>query len=76
LMDRSRLAEFLEQAFKPKKTNRRSLGQRVLRRWRRRLDHFELEASLEIFRLMIIKIWADEFMKGEFPLESGGSRSR
>ncbi|HEX7342995.1 MAG TPA: asparagine synthase-related protein [bacterium] len=76
LMDRPRLVEFLEQAFKPKKTNRRSLGQRAQRRWRRRLDRFELEASLEIFRLMIVKIWADEFMKGEFPLESGGSRRR
>ena len=72
LLDRSRLMEFLEQAFRPKKATRRSLKQRALRRLRRRLDRFELEVSLEIFRLMIVKIWAEEFLRGEFVLGSGG----
>ena len=76
LIDRSRLVEFVERAFKPRKTNRRSLRQRALRRLRRRLDRFELEVSLEIFRLMIVKIWADEFLNGEFVLGSGGHKER
>jgi asparagine synthetase B (glutamine-hydrolysing) len=69
LIDGGRLQQFLDKAFAPIKPNRRSLPNRIRRRIRKRLDRFELETSLEIFRLMIIKIWADEFLQGEFKLD-------
>jgi len=69
LFDRRQLELFLERAFRPVTINRRSLWRRAKRKIQRRLDHYELETDLELFRLMILKVWAGEFLQGNFDLD-------
>jgi hypothetical protein len=69
LIDRSQLEHYLEWAFRPIEINRRSLKRRLRRKIRQRLDRYDLEVSLELFRLMMLKVWADQFLQGNFDLD-------
>jgi asparagine synthetase B (glutamine-hydrolysing) len=69
IIDTAKLRDFVERSFQPVRVNRKSLGRRILRRVRQRFDRYDLEFSLELFRLMILKIWADQFLKGDFKIE-------
>ena len=69
LIDSAKLRDFVERSFRPVKINRKSLRRRIIRKVRQRFDRYDLEFSLEMFRLMILKIWADQFLKGDFRIE-------
>jgi hypothetical protein len=66
--DQKKLRKFVEQAFQPKNINRRSLVNRANRKIRERLDHYQLEVNIELFRLLILKIWIDDYLRGEMSL--------
>jgi hypothetical protein len=68
LVDSKKLNQFLFQAFQPYREKKRSLPRLALRKLRRRFDLYELPGSEEIFRLMILKIWVEENLKGDFNL--------
>jgi asparagine synthetase B (glutamine-hydrolysing) len=65
-VDRDKLIRFLDQSFTPRHINSRSLQRRVIRKIRKRLDIYELPPSEEIFRLMILKVWAEDYLKDNF----------
>ncbi len=66
IFDRKRLRRFIAHALQT--ISRRSLLHRVRGRFRTRLDHYELDVDIEIFRLMIMKLWVNEFLDGDFYL--------
>ncbi|RJP76394.1 MAG: hypothetical protein C4524_10195 [Candidatus Zixiibacteriota bacterium] len=68
LLDPKRLARFLEKAFQARPASRRSVLRKVQKKARYFVYHYSLELSAEIFRLMIVKVWADEFLGGNFDL--------
>lgn len=72
LVDKKRLEELLfsiVQTSSNGKTKNRSILRRIRQRMNNRLGRFHLSPSTELFRLMTLKIFADEFLNGEFPLE-------
>ncbi len=69
LLDRPRLQTFLDRCFTPTRINRQAFRSRLLRKLQQRFDRYELPSFLEVFRLLILKVWADEFLQGSFHLE-------
>ena len=67
LIDHRLLGEFLQGAFSPSSWNRSWLH-RTRKRWERMKGQFALDPASQVFRLMILKIWTDEFMSGHFEL--------
>lgn len=68
IIDRRHLEHFLQNAFLPDTLWSKPFFSRVQKRIYRRQARFLLDPSTEIFRLMILKIWADEFLGGNFEL--------
>jgi len=68
IISRRPLEDLLQQALAPERLWRKSDLTRVRKRISRWQTRFNLNSSTEIFRLMILKIWADEFLGGEFSL--------
>ncbi len=62
--DKSRLSAFLEGAFKAKPPGLKTGWQKLRRTLQPGYHAFRLSASTEIFRLMILKIWVEEFLGG------------
>ncbi|MCX6640305.1 MAG: asparagine synthase-related protein [bacterium] len=75
LVDRPALVRHLDALFSAgldqKVIHRRqnSLFRRLKNRWNRQLGRYQLSPSTELFRLMIIKCWADEFAGCDFRME-------
>jgi len=74
IISRRKLEWFLERVFATAASRgRQEIGKadvwkRMRRRILRRQGHFELSPCTQIFRLMILKIWVDEYMNGDFTL--------
>lgn len=75
LVDRRKLRQSLERAFAEAvnnsglhKGNRLSPYQRLRRRIQRRRGYYDIRPCTQIFRLMIVKLWADEYLRGDFRL--------
>jgi len=74
IINPSKLEWFLERAFATAASRDRqeirkpNVWRRMRRRMLRRQGHFELSPCTQIFRLMILKIWVDEYMNGDFAL--------
>lgn len=66
IVDPDRLARHLDKVFAPRKINPRSLARRIRRKIFNRLDRYDLPKSEEIFRLMILKIWVEDYLQGNF----------
>ncbi|MBU0519450.1 hypothetical protein KKA00_03705 [bacterium] len=69
ILDQRKLRNWIKYCFSPKPLKRRSLVNRANRKIRKQFDQYSLEPSLEIFRLMLLKVWMDEFTNGEFNLK-------
>ncbi|MCX6640304.1 MAG: asparagine synthase-related protein [bacterium] len=69
IIDKGHLESFLKKSFTAKTINRHSLYHRARRKLRNRLNVWDLEPSLEIFRLMILKAWIDLYCDGEFQID-------
>lgn len=69
IFDRKKLEAFLEDGFKIREQKNRSLIEKASRRLQNRLGRYELDFNQEVFRLMILKIWVDEFMGGNFQMD-------
>jgi asparagine synthase (glutamine-hydrolysing) len=70
LVNPQQLRLFLQKAFRPYREKKRSLPSLVVRKIRRRFDLYDLPYSEEIFRLMILKIWVEENLNGDFDLRT------
>jgi hypothetical protein len=75
LVDRGRLEQFLNRTFCEAASSSRVNGNRrltLLQRGRRRMARHlglcDISPSTQLFRLMIMKIWADEYLYGNFDL--------
>jgi asparagine synthase (glutamine-hydrolysing) len=68
IVDAEALRLFLEDAFKPRLIAPRTRTSTLLRKLRHRLNRYDIPASEEIFRLMILKIWVDDCLSGNFDL--------
>ncbi len=74
IISRRKLEWFLERVFATAASRgRQEIGKadvwkRMRRRILRRQGHFELSPCTQIFRLMILKIWVDEYVNGDFTL--------
>jgi len=69
ILDQRKLRSWIKHCLSPKPFNRRSLVNRANRRIKQQFDQYTLDANLEIFRLMILKVWVDEFANGEFNMK-------
>jgi hypothetical protein len=66
LVDKSQFQLFLDKTCYGRAPNRRPFYRRARRKIRTRWDRCDLETDyLELFRLMILEIWWDEFLGGE-----------
>ena len=76
IINRRKLERFLERAFATAASRDRQevrkpkVWRRMKRKMLRRQGYYELSPCTQIFRLMILKIWTDEFMNGDFDLSS------
>ena len=74
IINSRKLERFLERAFATAASRDRqelrklNVWRRMRRRMLRRQGYFELSPCTQIFRLMILKLWVDEYMNGEFEL--------
>jgi len=68
IIDQNRLKSFLQHAFTHDPDRRHTIYNRIRRKIRNRMDVWDLETSLEIFRLMILKVWVDIYCDGEFKI--------
>jgi hypothetical protein len=66
VFEQKRLRRFVAHAMKT--APRRSFLRRAIGKFETRLDHYELEVDIELFRLMILKLWVNEYLGGDFSL--------
>jgi asparagine synthase (glutamine-hydrolysing) len=68
ILNQGRLRQFVQNSFRTKTNRPKTLITRTNRRLQERMDRYTINPSTEIFRLMILKLWTDEFLNGEFSL--------